>query len=80
MTPPPEAELTTEEAADVLNVSHAFVIKLAESGKLPCRLVGTHRRILLRDVLRYKSVQKERALAALQEMVDDAQEQGMYEK
>lgn len=77
---PVATELTTEEAADLLNVSRPHVIKLTESGDLPHRRVGTHRRIPLRDVLKYKRKYEERARAALAELVADAQDLGIYDK
>ena len=51
---PHEAELTTKQVADFLNVSRPFLIQLLEQKKLPFRLVGTHRRIRFEDVLRFK--------------------------
>jgi excisionase family DNA binding protein len=77
---PVAAELTTEEAAELLNVSRPFVVKLTDSGALACHKVGTHRRIHLRDVLAYKRKYQARARAALAELVDEAQELGIYEK
>jgi len=77
---PVAAELSTEEAADLLNVSRPYVIKLIEAGELPHRRVGTHRRIPLRDVLEFKRKYQEQARAALSKLVDDAQDLGIYEK
>lgn len=50
---PEKQELTTVEAANFLNVSRPFVIKEIDAGRIPHRLVGSHRRILLSDLIEY---------------------------
>ena len=73
------AEITTAEAAELLNVSRPFVIKLLESGVMPFRKVGTHRRVRLVDVLEYRDRQDAVASAALDEMVRQAEKHGLYD-
>lgn len=52
---PVHQELTTQEAADLMNVSRPFIIALAEKGELPVHRVGSHRRIPVAAVLALKS-------------------------
>ncbi len=71
------AELTTQEAADILNVSRPFVIQLIETKQLPHRKVGTHRRILFSDVMDYKRRVDAARLESLRELAEQAQELNM---
>lgn len=74
---PVHAELTTQQAADLLNVSRPFLIKLIEQGTLPHKMVGTHRRIRAADVIAYQKARAERAKAAVDELADLGQELGI---
>ena len=74
---PENAELTTVEAADVLNVSRPFIIKLLDEGAIPHRKVGKHRRIRMDDVMNYKAKIDAEREAALDQLVAEAQEHDM---
>lgn len=74
---PENAELTTVQAADVLNVSRPFLIKLLEEKALPCRKVGAHRRIRMEDVMAYKARIDAERETVLDQLVVEAQENDM---
>ena len=74
---PENAELTTVQAADVLNVSRPFLIKLLEEKAMPCRKVGAHRRIRMEDVMAYKARIDADREAVLDRLVAEAQEHDM---
>jgi excisionase family DNA binding protein len=74
---PVEAEITTQEAAELLNVSRPYVVGLIDKGVLPARMVGNQRRLPLKDVLVYKAEKYEKALEALEEISAIDQELGL---
>lgn len=74
---PKQTELTTQAAADLLHVSHPYLIELLDAGTIPCRTVGAHRRVFQEDVLAYKTKIDDARLATLQELTAQAQELGM---
>jgi excisionase family DNA binding protein len=74
---PENAELTTVQAAKILHVSRPFVIKLMEEGVLPHRKVGKHRRILMEDVIAYKTRIDSERERVLDELVAEAQKEDM---
>jgi excisionase family DNA binding protein len=71
--------LTTEQAAALLGVSRPTVVRLIEAGKLEAHMVGTHRRLALADVLAYREASARRRRDALDQMVDDAEDLGLYD-
>lgn len=74
---PVHAELTTQEAADILNVSRPFLIRLLVEGKLQFRLVGTHRRIRAADLFCFKEKDDDERRRAADELTQTAQDLGL---
>ena len=74
---PIHAELTTQEAADLLNVSRPTLIKLLDEGALPYHRTGNRRKVLFSELQAYKEQKKRDRLIALDELSELDQEQGM---
>lgn len=71
-------EISTSAAAEFLGVSRPHVVKLIDSGLLPCRMAGSHRRLRMTDLAAYKR-SVERRHAFLDELAAEAQEMGLYD-
>ena len=74
---PTHAELTTQEAANILNVSRPHLVKLLEEGEIPYSKTGTHRRIRYQDLMSYRDQRDHESRAALDELAAQAQEHDM---
>ena len=71
---PVHAELTTQEAADLLNVSRPHLIKLLKSNALPYHRTGKHRRVRFSDLMRYKAERDQESADAMEELSKQAQD------
>lgn len=76
---PQDQEMTTQQAADILNVSRPYLIKLLEQGEIPYIKVGTHRRIRHQDLISYKQQRDTKRSNLLDDLIQESQDMGFYE-
>lgn len=76
---PLRAEVSTQQAAELLGVSRPYFVKLLEQGEIPFRKVGDQRRVRYQDLMRYIAEYQREAIAAATQMTTEAQDLGFYE-
>jgi excisionase family DNA binding protein len=75
-----DEEVSPEKAAEFLQVSRPYLVKLLDSGEIPFHHVGTHRRVTMSDLIEYKQQRKIKGKEALRKMVEVTEEMGLYDE
>lgn len=75
-----DASLTTVEASRLLGMSRQFLIGLLEKREMPCHMVGTHRRVYIRDVVAYKAKRDSARSKTLDDLARAEAEEGIYDR
>ncbi|GAA6623705.1 helix-turn-helix domain-containing protein [Scytonema sp. NUACC26] len=76
---PANSELTTQEAADILNVSRPYLIKLLNNNEIPHVKTGSHRRIKLKDVMDYKEKREAQTAQSFNKLTEIMQDNGLFD-
>ncbi|MEH1997508.1 MAG: helix-turn-helix domain-containing protein [Nostoc sp.] len=77
---PQQQELTTQQAAEHLNVSRPYLIKLLEQGEIPHIKVGSHRRVRFDDLMKYKKQRDSKRREGLKQFTQFLEEEGFYDE
>jgi excisionase family DNA binding protein len=77
---PDDHAMTTQQAADCLNVSRPYFVKLLEHGDIPYHTVGKHRRVLAKDLMKYRAERDQERRKSLDEMTAFLQDEGFYDE
>ena len=77
---PVHAEMTPQQAAELLNVSRPYLVRLLENGEIPFHSVGRHRRVRVKELLKYKERRDSERRRLLSKMTREAQEAGLYDE
>lgn len=72
-------DLTTQQAANLLGMSRQFLVGLLDRGEIPHHMVGSHRRLIMKDVVNYMKQRDQKRRAALDEMAKEAVKAGVYD-